>query len=115
MDRQMEKQRQGRAAIGRVPARSQGRQLGGGDWCLAQGTSFSRLRDHIDQISHSLWFVGFQPFEALAVNILDHNEAARDRANALDQRSVWPILSGLVSLIGARALDRQQRRRLTHG
>lgn len=44
MDMQMQKQRQGRAAIGRVPARWQGRQLGGGDRCLAQGTSFGRLR-----------------------------------------------------------------------
>lgn len=44
MDRQTEKQRQGRAAIGRVPARWQGCHLAGGDWCLAQGTSFGRLR-----------------------------------------------------------------------
>lgn len=44
MDRQMEKQRQGRADAGRVPARWQGRQLGGGDRCLAGGTSFGRLR-----------------------------------------------------------------------
>lgn len=43
MDTQMQKQRQGRAAIGRVPARRQGRQLGGGDWYLAGGTSFRRL------------------------------------------------------------------------
>lgn len=44
MDRQTEKQRQGRAEAGRVPAKWQGRQLGGGDRCLARGTSFSRLR-----------------------------------------------------------------------
>lgn len=43
MDRQMEKQRQGRAEVWRVPARWQGRQLGGGDRCLAGGTSFRRL------------------------------------------------------------------------
>lgn len=43
MDRQMEKQRQGRADAGRVPARWQGRQLGGGDRYLAGGTSFRRL------------------------------------------------------------------------
>lgn len=40
MDRQMEKQGQGRAQLERVPARWQGRQLGGGDRCLAWGTSF---------------------------------------------------------------------------
>lgn len=43
MGKQMEKQRQGRAEVGRVPARWQGRQLGGGDRCLAGGTSFGRL------------------------------------------------------------------------
>lgn len=42
MGTQMQKQRQGRA-IGRVPARWQGRQLGGGDRYLAGGTSFRRL------------------------------------------------------------------------
>lgn len=43
MDRQTERQRQGRADAGRVPARWQGRQLGGGDRCLAGGTSFGGL------------------------------------------------------------------------
>ncbi|MGZ2475018.1 hypothetical protein ACVI1N_003309 [Sinorhizobium medicae] len=43
MDRQREKQRQGRAETGRVPASGQGCQLEGGDWCLAQGKSFGRL------------------------------------------------------------------------
>lgn len=46
MGKQMEKQRQGRAAIGRVPARWQGRQLGGGDRCLAGGKSFGRLHNN---------------------------------------------------------------------
>lgn len=44
MDRQTEKQKQGRADAGRVPAKWQGRQLGGGDRCLAQGTSFGCIR-----------------------------------------------------------------------
>ncbi|PLT86788.1 hypothetical protein BMJ35_18190 [Sinorhizobium medicae] len=43
MDRQTEKQRQGRAETGRAPARRQGRRLGGGDRCLAGGTSFRPL------------------------------------------------------------------------
>ncbi len=43
MGTQMEKQRQGRARLERVPAMWQGRQLGGGDRCLAGGTSFRCL------------------------------------------------------------------------
>lgn len=44
MDRQREKQRQGRAEIGRVPASGQGRRSGGGNRYLAEKTSFGRLR-----------------------------------------------------------------------
>ncbi|MGZ2372596.1 hypothetical protein FB005_11171 [Sinorhizobium medicae] len=44
MDRQREKQRQGRAEIGRVPAKWQGRQSGGGNRYLAGENSFGRLR-----------------------------------------------------------------------
>ncbi len=43
MGTQRQKQRQGRAAIGRVPARWQGHQSGGGNRYLAGGTSFGRL------------------------------------------------------------------------
>lgn len=53
MDRQMEKQRQGRADAGRVPARWQGRPKGGGDRCLAGGTSFGRLLHH--RTRHTDW------------------------------------------------------------
>lgn len=97
MDRQIEKQRQGRAAIGRVPARWQGRQLGGGNRCLAGGTSFSRL--------HRMRQIGRHPSRRTVGGVEILRSIGRERNDhrpvAIGNTGLAPLVDGILRDISA--------------
>lgn len=90
MGKQMEKQGQGRAQLERVPARWQGRQLGGGDRCLAWGTSFRlhRMRQ-LDRQTPRRTVGGVELLRSIGCERDDH------RPVAIRNTGLAPLVDGI--------------------
>ncbi|PJR13951.1 hypothetical protein CEJ86_19610 [Sinorhizobium meliloti] len=88
---QIKKQRQGRAQLDRVPANEQGRQLGGRDRCLAEGTSFCLLHHrarHTDWVlRRKTQFEELELCDTTAGSILDVSREIDTRIPLTRQRA----------------------------
>lgn len=97
MDRQREKQRQGRAEAGRVPANRQGRRSGGGNRYLAGETSFGRLH-RMRQLYRQPPRRTVRGVEFLRAIICERND---HRPVAIRNTGLAPLIDGILRDIAA--------------
>lgn len=103
MSKERENEKDHRGYVVRRPGgKRRGKQLGTRAGERVEARSFG---SPLEKIGNHIWPICPQPIQSLLMQIGERDRSTGDQANALHDRSIWPVLASLVALIGPRAID----------